>query len=207
MKSAASVMTQQHLIIAAFSVDLCPNCETSKDHEQNYIQVHDTLPIFPSFRDVARPNHFLMRAWPFAVFARKSFLQAFRQKRRPQWLWWTRPNFPPQFVQRFSNLVMKLSTDLEVDGTTRQTRAIVVCLAGSRPLGRGWSKISLRPALTMWSLPSPRACLAPPILCYFRPTDCNPPEYPAWEPSPWPWISAFRGNERGAARSTVSHFD
>ena len=101
------------------------NCETSKDREQNYIQVHDTLPTFPSFRDVARPNHFLMRAWPFAVFARKSFLQAFRQKRRPQWLWWTRPNFPPQFAQRFANLVMKLSTDLQVDGTTRQTRAIV----------------------------------------------------------------------------------
>ena len=67
-------------------------------------------------------------------------------------------DFPPQFAQRFSNLVMKLSTDL--------------CLAGLRPLGRGGSKISLRPALTMWSLPSPRACLAPPILCYFGPTDC-----------------------------------
>jgi len=37
--------------------------------------------------DAARPNHFLMRAWSFAVFARKSSLQALRQKRRPQW-WW-----------------------------------------------------------------------------------------------------------------------
>jgi hypothetical protein len=61
------------------------------------------------FEDAARPNHFLMRAWSFAVFARKPSLQAFRQNRRPQWLWQTRPNFPPQFAQRFSNLVMKLS--------------------------------------------------------------------------------------------------
>src|SRR6516165_164318 len=72
-------------------VDFCPNCESSKDYEQNYIQMHDTLPIFParSFcdRDATLPNHFRMRAWPFAVFARKSSLQAFRQNRRPQWLW------------------------------------------------------------------------------------------------------------------------
>jgi len=52
-----------------------------------------------------------------------------------------------------------------------------VCLAGSRPLGRGGSKVSLKPALTMWSLPYPRPCLAPPILCYFGPTDCNLPQY------------------------------
>jgi hypothetical protein len=37
-----------------------------------------------SFEDEALPNHFLMRAWSFAVFARKSSLQALRQKRRPQ---------------------------------------------------------------------------------------------------------------------------
>jgi hypothetical protein len=39
----------------------------------------------------------------------------------------TKPAFAqsqqPQFAQRFSNLVMKLSADLEVDGITRQTRA------------------------------------------------------------------------------------
>ena len=80
--------------------------------------MHDTISIFPvkSFRDANRPNHFRMRIWPIAVFATKSYLQAFRQKRRPQWLWRTRPNFLPQFAQRFSNLVMKLSTDLEADG-------------------------------------------------------------------------------------------
>jgi hypothetical protein len=31
-----------------------------------------------------RPNHFLMRAWSFADFAKKLSLQALRQKRRPQ---------------------------------------------------------------------------------------------------------------------------
>src|SRR6266446_9279893 len=59
---------------------------------------------------VKKPNHFLTRAWSFAVFARKLSLQALWQKRRPQWWWLTRPNFPPQFAQRlFSNLVMTLS--------------------------------------------------------------------------------------------------
>src|SRR6266446_10777829 len=59
---------------------------------------------------VKKPNHFLTRAWSFAVFARKLSLQALWQKRRPQWRWLTRPNFPPQFAQRlFSNLVMTLS--------------------------------------------------------------------------------------------------
>jgi hypothetical protein len=45
-------------------VDLCPNRDSSKHHEQNYIEVHDTLSVFPakSFRDANRPNHFLMRA-------------------------------------------------------------------------------------------------------------------------------------------------
>jgi hypothetical protein len=37
-------------------------------------------------------------------------LQALRQKRKPQWWWETRPNFPPQFEQRFCNLVMTLSS-------------------------------------------------------------------------------------------------
>jgi len=107
-------------------VDLCPNCESTKDHEQNYIHIHDALPMLSRpFRDVAHPNHFLIGALSFAVFAGKSPLQAFRQKRKPQWLWQTRPNFPPQCAQRFSNLVMKLSTNLEVDCTTRQTRASV----------------------------------------------------------------------------------
>ena len=62
-------------------------------------------------------------------------------------------------------------------GITRQTRAIVCAWLDSRPLGRGGSKVSLKPALTMWSLPYPRPCLAPPILCYFGPTDCNLPQY------------------------------
>jgi hypothetical protein len=35
-------------------------------------------------------------------------LQALQQKRRPQWYWETRPNFPAQLAQRFSNLVMRL---------------------------------------------------------------------------------------------------
>jgi hypothetical protein len=56
-----------------------------------------------------KPNHFLMQAWSFAVFARKLSLQALRQKRRPQWWWQTRPDFLPQFAQRFSNLVIRLS--------------------------------------------------------------------------------------------------
>src|SRR6266478_6857444 len=51
---------------------------------------------------VKKPNHFLTRAWSFAVFATKLSLRALRQKRRPQWWWLTRPNFPPQFAQRFS---------------------------------------------------------------------------------------------------------
>src|SRR5260221_7704206 len=46
-----------------------------------------------------------MHAWSFAVFARKLSLQALRQKRRRRWWWQTRPSFPPQFAQRFSNLV------------------------------------------------------------------------------------------------------
>jgi hypothetical protein len=66
-----------------------------------------------------KPNHLLMHAWSFAVFARKLFLQALRQKRRPQWWWQTRPNFPPQFAQRFSNLVMRLSSSLEVGRAVR----------------------------------------------------------------------------------------
>jgi hypothetical protein len=74
-----------------------------------------------------------MRLWSFAVFARKSSLQALRQKRRAQWRWQTRPNFPPQFAQRFSNLVMKLSSDLEVDGTTPQAQAIV-CVGLDHPV-------------------------------------------------------------------------
>jgi len=92
--------------------------------------MHDALP-----RDAARPNHLLMRTWSFAVFARKPSLQAFRQKRRPQWLCETRPNFPPQFAQRFSNLAMKLSADLEVDATMRQTRAMAArpCPRSAQP--------------------------------------------------------------------------
>jgi hypothetical protein len=45
-------------------VGLRPNRNSSKEHKQNYIEVHDTLSIFPakSFRDANRPNHFLMRA-------------------------------------------------------------------------------------------------------------------------------------------------
>jgi hypothetical protein len=57
-----------------------------------------------------KPNHLLMHAWSFAVLARKLSLQALRQKRRPRWWWETRPNFPPQLAQRFSNLVMRLSS-------------------------------------------------------------------------------------------------
>jgi hypothetical protein len=56
-----------------------------------------------------RPNHFLKRAKSLAVFARKFSLHVSRQKRRPRWWWQIRPNFPPQFAQRFSNLVMRLS--------------------------------------------------------------------------------------------------
>ena len=163
-------MFQQRLIIAVSPppqfVDLCPNCESSKAHEQNYIQLHDTLSIFPakSFHDANRPNHFRMRIWPIAVFATKSYLQAFRQKHRPQWLWRTRPNFLPQFAQRFSNLVMKLSTDLEADGTTPTRR--------SDPCPRS--------ALTMCAAAAPEACFSPPILCYFGPTDCLPQFSHAW---------------------------
>jgi hypothetical protein len=61
-----------------------------------------------------KPNHLLMRAWSLAVLARKLALQALRQKRSPQWVWLTRPNFPPQFAQRLFNLVMSLSSNLEV---------------------------------------------------------------------------------------------
>ena len=53
----------------------------------------------------ASPSHFRMRAWSFAVLARNSSLQPFRQKRMPQCWWHRRPNFPPQYAQRFSNLV------------------------------------------------------------------------------------------------------
>jgi hypothetical protein len=56
-----------------------------------------------------RPNHFLKRAKSLAVFARKFSLHVSRQKRRPRWWWQIRPNFPPQFAQRFSSLVMRLS--------------------------------------------------------------------------------------------------
>jgi hypothetical protein len=54
-------------------IGLCPNCKSSKEHEQNYVQVHDTLSISPAraFRDAARPNHFLMRTWSLAFLARK----------------------------------------------------------------------------------------------------------------------------------------
>ena len=34
---------------------------------------------------VKKPNHLLMRAWSFAVFATKLSLQDFRQKGMPQW--------------------------------------------------------------------------------------------------------------------------
>src|SRR5262245_66233085 len=79
----------------------------------------------------------------------------------------------------------------------RVRHGLCVCLWGSRPLGRGGSKISLRPALTMWSLPSPRACLAPPILCYFGPTDCNLPEY---------CVGVGNGQTReGSDEGSVSH--
>jgi hypothetical protein len=61
-------------------------------------------------------------------------------------------------------LVMKLSADLEVDGTTRQTRA-----TGSQTLARS--------ALTTYATAVPDACLALPILCYFGPTDCNLPQF------------------------------
>jgi hypothetical protein len=47
-----------------------------------------------------------MREWSFAIFARKLSLQALLQKRSAQCWWQTRPNLPPQVVQRFSNLVM-----------------------------------------------------------------------------------------------------
>ena len=58
-------------------------------------------------RTTARlPSHFLMREWSFAIFARNLSLQALRQKRSAQCWWQTRPNLPPQVVQRFSNLVM-----------------------------------------------------------------------------------------------------
>jgi hypothetical protein len=57
-----------------------------------------------------KPNHLRMHAWSFAVLARKLSLQVLRQKRRPRWWWETRPNFPPQLAQRFSNLVMRLSS-------------------------------------------------------------------------------------------------
>jgi hypothetical protein len=59
---------------------------------------------------------------------------------------------------------MKLSADLEVDGTTRQTRA-----TGSQTLARS--------ALTMYASADPEACLALPILCYFAPTDYNLPQF------------------------------
>jgi len=78
-----------------------------------------TLPLTPASVSnyvvprAKKPNHFLMQAWSFAVLARKLSLQALRQKRRPQWWWQTRPNFLPQFAQRFSNLVTRLS-DSEV---------------------------------------------------------------------------------------------
>jgi hypothetical protein len=32
-----------------------------------------------------KPNHLLMHAWSFGVFARMLSLQALRQKRRPRW--------------------------------------------------------------------------------------------------------------------------
>src|SRR6266851_5349933 len=69
-------------------------------------------------RRANKPNHFLMRAWSFAVLARKSSLQALRQKRRPQWWWQTRPSLPPQFGQRLSGLAMRLASDLEVGRAT-----------------------------------------------------------------------------------------
>jgi hypothetical protein len=158
-------------------VNLCPTCDSSKKHEQNYIQVHDSPPIFPtrSFRDAARPNHFLIRSWPFAVFARKSALQAFRQKRRPQWLWQTRPNFPPQVAQRFSNLVMKLSADFDfctTNGLVWLTRRV-----------QGFPEARS----DYVSQAAPEACFAPPIPCYFGPTDCLPQSSRAWS---WKWSDA-----------------
>jgi hypothetical protein len=59
---------------------------------------------------------------------------------------------------------MKLSTDLEVDGATRQTRA-----TGSQTLARS--------TLTTYATAAPDACLALPILCYCGPTDCNLPKF------------------------------
>jgi hypothetical protein len=54
-------------------------------------------------------------------------LARFATNRRPQYWWQTRPNFPPQFAQRFSNLVMTslrpgraLSRPLPVDGSRVQ---------------------------------------------------------------------------------------
>lgn len=43
-----------------------------------------------------RPSHLFVLMRSFATFLRKLSLQGLRQKRRPQWEWWIRPNFPPQ---------------------------------------------------------------------------------------------------------------
>jgi hypothetical protein len=79
-----------------------------------------------------KPNHLLMHAWSFAVLARKLSLQALRQKRRPRWWWETRPNFPPQLAQRFSNLVMRLSS---------VGRLATPCCQGAREHGDEFGRI------------------------------------------------------------------
>jgi hypothetical protein len=56
-------------------------------------------------------------------------LQALRQKRKPQWWWETRPNFPPQFEQRFCNLVMTLSSGFA--GVSTPTNFVASCYFNS----------------------------------------------------------------------------
>jgi hypothetical protein len=52
-------------------------------YRENPEKAKHILELSCALRDATRPNHFVIRAWSFAVFAMKSSLQTFRQKRGP----------------------------------------------------------------------------------------------------------------------------